>query len=176
MADEKVVVELEARVDKYFARLAESKKRYEEFTGSIAKNSQGAQKSIEKANKGQVKSAKRTASLIERAVRVQSNAIDHAAAFQAQVTEESTDRIIAALNEQMLAREEDAGSAENSSRRVKKAFGALDALGLGSIILRTVKGSLEAVSEIKQLSDSVGLTTERFTEATFAAQRYGMEL
>ena len=36
MADEKVVVELEARVDKYFARLAESKKRYEEFTGSIA--------------------------------------------------------------------------------------------------------------------------------------------
>lgn len=175
MADEKVVVELEARVDKYFARLAESKKRYEEFTGSIAKNSQGAQKSIEKANKGQVKSAKRTASLIERAVRVQSNAIDHAAAFQAQVTEESTDRIIAALNEQMLAREEDAGSAENSSRRVKKAFGALDALGLGSIILRTVKGSLEAASEIKQLSDSVGLSTERFTEATFAAQRYGVE-
>jgi len=175
MSDEKVVVTLEARTRTYIKRLEESKLAYERHTQSAIKNSKDAQRFLEKSQKGQVKSTQRTQKSIERAVKSQTKSIERSTGLQAQFTEETTVRITAALRRQMAARDQNVDSAEKSSSRVKSAFGALANFGLASTIFDTVKGSLEAASEIKLLADSAGLTTERFTESTFAAQRYGIE-
>ena len=175
MTDEKVVVTLEARTQNYIQRLEDAKEAYDKHTQAAIRNSKDAQKFLEKSHKGQVKSTQRAQKSIERASKIQARAIESSAVFQAQVTEESTDRIIAALREQREAQNKTGDNAENIAKRIRSAFRALAGLGLTAAFAKIVKGSLESASEVKILADSAGLTTERFTEATFAAQRYGIE-
>ena len=115
MTDEKVVVTLEARTQNYIQRLEDAKEAYDKHTQSAIRNSKDAQKFLEKSHKGQVKSTQRAQKSIERASKIQARAVESSAVFQAQVTEESTDRIIAALREQREAQNKTGDNAENLS-------------------------------------------------------------
>ena len=174
MADEKVVVTLDARVQKYIKSLEDAKQAYDMHTQSAIKNSKDAQRFMEKSQAGQVKSTERTRKSIERALKGQIKATNSAALLQAQVTEESTDRIVAALREQSEARERSAESAEKSSERIRGAIKVVAGLFARKKALDFVKGSLQMAQSIEQQSEVIGVAIERYQELDFATDRFGI--
>ena len=172
---DKIVVELDAKINAYQSKIAKATVSYKTYGNTVQKTSKQAQSFMEKSQNGQALATERTARAIQRAQLLNSKNVRQSAQEQVNAIEEATDKIIGFLDKQKLAQKASLSVAEKVGKLKEKAFLPLKAAELGAGIFKGVKSALELASETKVLAESAGLTTEKFTEATFAAQRYGVQ-
>ena len=172
---DKVVVEFEAKINLFVANIARVNTTLKKSNVDLQKISKETQAFIEKSQKGQALAMEKTARAVQRMQLQTSRNVRKGAEAQVKATEDASQRVVAALNAQMRARDENAANAQKSAKRISELKGLISGvIEGGSFAAKFAKETLEIAETIENQSKVSGISAERFQEMAFAADNVGV--